>query len=50
LQDIHRDLDRVKEKLTAAEGSSPQLSSIVNELNVMVQTEEIKINRGDYLA
>jgi len=50
LQGIQRDLQSARQKLSELDKAPHQLASLLNELEVMVQTEEIKINRGDYLA
>ena len=39
----------LKDEHPGLDGHSPQLSSLVNELEVMTVTEKIKFNRGDYL-
>jgi hypothetical protein len=49
LEDIQAGVKKLKEENPDLDGQSPQLSSLVNELDVMTTTEQIKFNRGDYL-
>jgi hypothetical protein len=49
LETIHSGVKRLKDEHPGLDGHSPQLSSLVNELDVMATTEKIKFNRGDYL-
>lgn len=49
LADIRQSVQDVKD--TAAQGASmsPELLSVLDELDILSTTEEIKFNRGDYL-
>lgn len=49
LDNIHSGVKKLKDEHPGLDGHSPQLSSLVNELEVMAVTEKIKFNRGDYL-
>jgi len=49
LENIQTGVKRLKDEHPGLDGQSPQLSSMVNELEVMAATEQIKFNRGDYL-
>jgi len=49
LETIQNDVQKLKDEHPGLAESSPQLSSLVNELEVMTVTEKIKFNRGDYL-
>lgn len=49
LETIHSGVKRLKDEHPGLDGRSPQLSSLVNELEVMAVTEKIKFNRGDYI-
>jgi hypothetical protein len=49
LKEIGRNLDAVEAALQDQGGQDPALHPILNELQVMAVTEEIKLNRGDYL-
>lgn len=49
LEDIQSGVKKLKDEHPGLDGHSPQLSSLVNELEVMTVTEKIKFNRGDYL-
>jgi len=49
LENIHSGVKRLRDEHPGLDGHSPQLSSLVNELEVMTVTEKIKFNRGDYL-
>jgi hypothetical protein len=49
LETIQADVKKLKDEYPDLDGHSPQLSSLVNELEVMTVTEQIKYNRGDYL-
>ena len=49
LETIQADVKKLKDEHPDLDGHSPQLSSLVNELEVMTVTEQIKYNRGDYL-
>ena len=48
LEDIESGVQQLKEDNPVI-GESPDLESLVNELEVMAATEKIKCNRGDYL-
>lgn len=48
LENIQSGVQKLKEEHPGLDGQSPQLSSMVNELEVMAATEQIKFNRGDY--
>ena len=47
LQEIKEDMKQLVSKLDFEK--APHLKEIVSELNVLLTTEEIKFNRGDYL-
>ena len=49
LETIQTGVQKLKDENPGLDGHSPQLSSMVNELEVMAATEQIKFNRGDYL-
>lgn len=49
LQEIGRNLEAVEAALQERDGGDPALHPLLNELQVMAVTEEIKLNRGDYL-
>lgn len=49
LETIQAGVRKLKDEHPELAGHSPQLSSLVNELDVMATTEKIKFNRGDYL-
>ena len=49
LETIQDGVKKLKDEHPGLDGHSPQLSSLVNELEVMTVTEKIKFNRGDYL-
>lgn len=49
LENIQTGVKKLKDEHPGLDGHSPQLSSLVNELEVMTVTEKIKFNRGDYL-
>ena len=49
LETIQAGVKKLKDEHPGLDGHSPQLSSLVNELEVMTVTEQIKFNRGDYL-
>uniref|UniRef100_A0A7C4ELP6 Uncharacterized protein n=1 Tax=Fundidesulfovibrio putealis TaxID=270496 RepID=A0A7C4ELP6_9BACT len=49
LETIQTGVKKLKDEHPGLDGHSPQLSSMVNELEVMAATEKIKFNRGDYL-
>ncbi|WP_243439274.1 hypothetical protein [Fundidesulfovibrio soli] len=49
LENIQTGVKRLKDEHPGLDGQSPQLSSMVNELEVLAATEQIKFNRGDYL-
>lgn len=49
LETIQANVQKLKDENPGLENNSPQLSSLVNELDVMTTTEKIKFNRGDYL-
>ena len=48
LENIENGVRQLKEDLP--EGLSPDLGSLVNEMEVMTVTEKFKFNRGDYLV
>ncbi len=48
LETIQSGVQKLKDENPGLAGSSPQISSLVNELEVMTVTEKIKFNRGDY--
>jgi hypothetical protein len=48
LENIQAGVKKLKDEYPDLDGQSPQLSSLVNELDVMTTTEQIKFNRGDY--
>jgi hypothetical protein len=49
LENIQTGVQKLKDEYPDLSGQSPQLSSLVNELDVMTTTEQVKFNRGDYL-
>jgi hypothetical protein len=49
LETIQAGVQKIKDDHPGLDAHSPQLSSLVNELDVMATTEKIKFNRGDYL-
>lgn len=49
LENIQSGVQKLKDENPGLAGQSPQLSSLVNELEVLTVTEQIKFNRGDYL-
>jgi len=49
LENIQAGVQKLKDEHPSLDEHSPQLSSLVNELDVMTTTEKIKFNRGDYL-
>jgi len=49
LETIQDGVKRLKDEHPGLDGHSPELSSLVNELDVLATTEQIKFNRGDYL-
>jgi hypothetical protein len=48
LQDISRQIKDLKENFNL-NSQKPELKSILEELEIMTTTEEIKFNRGDYI-
>lgn len=48
LENIQTGVQKLKDENPGLAGKSPQISSLVNELEVMTVTEKIKFNRGDY--
>lgn len=49
LETIQDGVKKLKDEHPGLDGHSPELSSLVNELDVLAATEQIKFNRGDYL-
>ncbi|GFK95250.1 hypothetical protein NNJEOMEG_03108 [Fundidesulfovibrio magnetotacticus] len=49
LETIQSGVKKLKDEHPGLDGHSPELSSLVNELDVLAATEQIKFNRGDYL-
>lgn len=49
LENIQTGVDKLKDEYPDLSEQNPQLSSLVNELDVMTTTEKVKFNRGDYL-
>ena len=49
LETIQDGVKKLRDEHPGLDQNSPQLSSLVNELDVMTTTEKIKFNRGDYL-
>ena len=48
LQEISRQIKELKENFNL-NSQKPELKSILEELEIMTTTEEIKFNRGDYI-
>ncbi|WP_457572437.1 hypothetical protein [Desulfovulcanus sp.] len=48
LQEISRQIKELKENFNL-KSQKPELKSILEELEIMTTTEEIKFNRGDYI-
>ena len=48
LENIQSGVKKLKDENPGLAGNSPQISSLVNELEVMTVTEKKKFNRGDY--
>ncbi|WP_031481451.1 hypothetical protein [Maridesulfovibrio frigidus] len=49
LEGVQGGVDSLKKDWPGVESENPELGSIVNELEVMAMTEQIKFNRGDYV-
>lgn len=49
LADIRQSVQDVKDAAAGDASLSPELLSVIDELDILSTTEEIKFNRGDYL-
>ncbi len=49
LEGVQGGVDSLKQDWPGLASENPELHSIVNELDVMARTEQIKFNRGDYV-
>ncbi|MBI9112032.1 hypothetical protein [Maridesulfovibrio ferrireducens] len=49
LEGVQGGVESLKKDWPGVASENPELSSIVNELEVMAMTEQIKFNRGDYV-
>lgn len=49
LEGLHKDVRNIRKNWPDMNTKSPELDAIVNEVEVMAVTEQIKFNRGDYI-